>query len=644
MDIVLVGRRDSSKSGDGSCAEDAMPTPRTAAIAAPAASFMTVPRDIGCLLQTTRRPADGRCYSGWATGASTDVRVADQRGHQVVKLGAEDNRLMTIGERGAAGEPPRVDDAAGVAVTPGGEIGTIMLDANFAAGELGDYGAMRRHADHVLQLLERPEGTSGPGRGFGVIPAVEALVNHLERAAATTTSFSPSRPCRTRRLPPRRGEGKGEPGASAGVAPQLAGRGRDDRGRLGRLGPIGASARARADRGARHLRERRDVPHRGDERPRLAAHAGGAVLGLGLSGRLDPPDRDERLARMEPTFAEWVHLYFDGERAPTSATYLPPADDGPVAPDGTQLGVMRLDGRVPPGAETFSFAYGLIMDAYPLLIRDRSDEVVTYWNVGEYETEPMLLGELTPPTRCRWWAPTSDWGSPTSSQGARSHPVRGRHLPPRHAPDPDAGPGDHLHRRPHHHLGLSMVGVLSLPARVVEPLIALSIAYVAVENIVTSELKPWRLALVFGFGLLHGLGFAGVLAELGLPRGEFAAALMSFNLGVEGGQLAVIAGLFAALGWARHAPWYRRAAWSRCRWASPPSACTGPSPGPSAAAEARPRPRAARGRRFGFDDSPSCRYRGAEKPKGEHSCARCESGRPVTRTRGFAGYRGVAAS
>ena len=96
--------------------------------------------------------------------------------------------------------------------------------------------------------------------------------------------------------------------------------------------------------------------------------------------------------------------------------------------------------------------------------------------------------------------------------------------------------------------------------RVVEPLIALSIAYVAVENIVTSELKPWRLALVFGFGLLHGMGFAGVLAELGLPRGEFAAALMSFNLGVEGGQLAVIAGLFAALGWARHAPWYRRAA------------------------------------------------------------------------------------
>jgi hydrogenase/urease accessory protein HupE len=90
-------------------------------------------------------------------------------------------------------------------------------------------------------------------------------------------------------------------------------------------------------------------------------------------------------------------------------------------------------------------------------------------------------------------------------------------------------------------LGLSMLGIVSLPARIVEPLIAVSIAYVAIENLLTRELKPWRLALVFGFGLLHGLGFAGVLKELGLPRGEFVTALLTFNLGVEGGQLTVIA-------------------------------------------------------------------------------------------------------
>lgn len=107
-------------------------------------------------------------------------------------------------------------------------------------------------------------------------------------------------------------------------------------------------------------------------------------------------------------------------------------------------------------------------------------------------------------------------------------------------------------------LGLSIYGWVSLPSGVVEPLIALSIAYVAIENLVTRELKPWRLALVFLFGLLHGLGFAGVLRELGLPRGEFLTGLLAFNLGVEGGQLTVIAAAsslawpFVGRGWYRH--------------------------------------------------------------------------------------------
>jgi len=97
-----------------------------------------------------------------------------------------------------------------------------------------------------------------------------------------------------------------------------------------------------------------------------------------------------------------------------------------------------------------------------------------------------------------------------------------------------------------------------LPSRIVEPLIALSIVYVAAENLVTTELKPWRIALVFAFGLLHGMGFAGVLSELGLPRSERLTGLVSFNLGVEGGQLAVIALAFGAIGWLRHKEWYRR--------------------------------------------------------------------------------------
>jgi hydrogenase/urease accessory protein HupE len=108
-------------------------------------------------------------------------------------------------------------------------------------------------------------------------------------------------------------------------------------------------------------------------------------------------------------------------------------------------------------------------------------------------------------------------------------------------------------------LALSIYGVVSVSPGIVEPLIAISIAYVAIENIFLSELRPWRLALVFAFGLLHGMGFAGVLKELGLPRSEFVTALISFNAGVEAGQLAVIGAAFVLVGWycnSRH--WYRR--------------------------------------------------------------------------------------
>jgi hypothetical protein len=107
-------------------------------------------------------------------------------------------------------------------------------------------------------------------------------------------------------------------------------------------------------------------------------------------------------------------------------------------------------------------------------------------------------------------------------------------------------------------LALSVYGVVSLPSSIVEPLIAASIVYVAVENILTPHLKPWRALVVFGFGLLHGLGFAGVLEEVGLPSGQFVPALVSFNVGVELGQLAVIGAAYLAVGiWGHNKTWYR---------------------------------------------------------------------------------------
>jgi hydrogenase/urease accessory protein HupE len=93
-------------------------------------------------------------------------------------------------------------------------------------------------------------------------------------------------------------------------------------------------------------------------------------------------------------------------------------------------------------------------------------------------------------------------------------------------------------------LALAVLGVLSVSSRIVEPAIALSIAYVGIENIWVKELKPWRVSLVFCLGLLHGMGFASVMQELEIPKGSVIKPLLGFNLGVEGGQIAVLSVAF----------------------------------------------------------------------------------------------------
>lgn len=90
-------------------------------------------------------------------------------------------------------------------------------------------------------------------------------------------------------------------------------------------------------------------------------------------------------------------------------------------------------------------------------------------------------------------------------------------------------------------LGLGALRLINVPASVVEPLIAFSIAAAALEYLFRAEAKRLRFSLVFGFGLLHGLGFAGALLDLGFSGGSFLAFLTCFNLGVELGQLAVVA-------------------------------------------------------------------------------------------------------
>lgn len=106
-------------------------------------------------------------------------------------------------------------------------------------------------------------------------------------------------------------------------------------------------------------------------------------------------------------------------------------------------------------------------------------------------------------------------------------------------------------------LGVASLGIIAVPGYIVEPLIALSIVWIAVENTIYKHTSKWRSLVVFGFGLLHGLGFAAVLNEYGLPKGALISSLLAFNIGVEIGQISVILLAFAMTFFVREKTWYR---------------------------------------------------------------------------------------
>ena len=108
-------------------------------------------------------------------------------------------------------------------------------------------------------------------------------------------------------------------------------------------------------------------------------------------------------------------------------------------------------------------------------------------------------------------------------------------------------------------LTLSTYDIIYVDSGIVEPIIALSIVFIAIENIFAKDLKPWRIAVIFIFGLVHGLGFAGALKDLGLPKSEFVTALITFTVGVELGQVTVILLAYFLVGkWFSARQWYHQ--------------------------------------------------------------------------------------
>ena len=223
--------------------------------------------------------------------------------------------------------------------------------------------------------------------------------------------------------------------------------------------------------------------------------------------------------------------------------------------------MLRLSGPIPAGARTFAWQSRARLGSYLLTLRTEGRETPTrMWLEGGETSAPVpLAANVIPPTRGQVIVQYLKLGYTHILPKGTDHIlfVLGIFLLSRRLKpillQVTAFTVAHTIT-----LALTIYGVVSLRPAVVEPLIALSIVYVAVENIFTSELNPWRVALVFGFGLIHGMGFAGVLSELGLPRSEFLPALLSFNAGVELGQLTVILAAFLLVGAFRNRPWYRR--------------------------------------------------------------------------------------
>ncbi len=281
---------------------------------------------------------------------------------------------------------------------------------------------------------------------------------------------------------------------------------------------------------------------------------------------LPDADLEGALADARQSLRQRIRLDFGGQVSGPETIVLPAADQlrTEFKPDAVQLFVVAAAGTVPPGARHFTVTFPADLESVALVV-DRSGAPPEHQLLRDGATsDPIPIGDE---------ADRSDHSTSWLTTAWEYLALGFLHILPE-------GP-DHVlfvlglfllspRLKPllwqvtaftvAHSITLilSSYQKISLPASVVEPLIAVSISLIALENVFTSGLGPWRVLVVFGCGLLHGLGFAGVLEEAQLPASAFLTALLSFNVGVELGQLAVIALAMLTVGWFRERTWYRQ--------------------------------------------------------------------------------------
>jgi hydrogenase/urease accessory protein HupE len=282
----------------------------------------------------------------------------------------------------------------------------------------------------------------------------------------------------------------------------------------------------------------------------------------------DPAELRRRLERLESTFLRRVTIALDGTPAPPVVSWRV---SDPSSPGAAPTVTVRLTGNLRDDVRQLTWAYSWTFTSYAFSARrGPSDAGTTEWLEGGQRSAPVPLHTAAAPdSRLKLAGRYIALGFSHILPKGTDHVlfVLGIFLLTRRA-RPILMQVTAFTAAHSISLALSMYGLVTLPSSIVEPAIALSIAYIAIENVVVVDLKPWRYALVFVFGLLHGLGFAGVLKEIGLPRAQYLTALLGFNAGVELGQLTVIGVAFLTVGY-----WFRDRVWYRSRIVLPASAC-----------------------------------------------------------------------
>jgi hydrogenase/urease accessory protein HupE len=274
---------------------------------------------------------------------------------------------------------------------------------------------------------------------------------------------------------------------------------------------------------------------------------------------LPPDELRAEFEKQARHFREGVWLSFNGTRAPLELKSVSVPTTGDIAQ--ARISEISLIGSVPPGAKVMLWAYDPQFGHSAIRARMAAAEASFYSGY-------VLSGSTSEPI------PVSEVSAQSAWSVFRNYVVVGfEHIVPKGL--------DHIlfvvglfllspRLKPllwqvtsftlAHSVTLAVgtLGMIQISPAIVEPLIAASIVYVAVENILTDRLQRWRPLVVFCFGLLHGLGFAGVLEEIGLSPTHFVTGLIAFNLGVELGQLTVVGLCFLAVGlWFQSKSWYR---------------------------------------------------------------------------------------